>query len=173
MQADGMIHIIAQALLEAVSIAAPVRRRRGDPRRRKGNPVSITFDADRSLLTISEAAYGLAGHTVPATGRWPGRVQVAGDVLRGLAAKYAADDRLTLIVTRDELSLLKDGSRISVKRVDAKNTKGIDEKPLPPNRKHKGPVTIPPDPVQKRYEWNDMWDFSARMPIPQHRKPQR
>ena len=173
MQADGMVAVNARALMEAIAIAAPARRHRGDPRRRKGQPVSITFDAGASLLTIAEAVHGLATQSVPATGHWPGRVQVADDVLRVLAGKYARDDQLTLIMTRDALSILKDGSRISLKRIDAAGARGIDAQPLPPNRRHKGPVTVPPDPVRKRYAWNDTWAFSARMPIPQHRKPPR
>lgn len=170
MQADGMVAIAARALQEALAKTVPFRMRR-QLKKRPGQPVSITFDSDRSLLTVTEAAYGLYTHSVPATGHWPGKVQVAGEVLRRLADKYARDDRLSLVVTRDELSLLKNGSRISLKRIDEKGTAGIEEAPIPPNRKHKGAVVVPPDPVEKRLEWNDMWDFSARMPIPQHRKP--
>ncbi len=60
MQANGLIQITADALVEPITIAALARRRRGDPRRLKGQPVSITFDSDSRLLTICEAAYGLA-----------------------------------------------------------------------------------------------------------------
>jgi hypothetical protein len=167
-----MIRITADALVEAITIAAPARRRRGDPRRLKGQPVSITFDPDSGLMTICEAAWGLASHAVRATGHWRGRVQVSGDVLRALARTYAADEVLTLVMTRDEFSILKgDNSRISLKRLDAGGRPGVVLRPIPPNRRHKGPVAVPTDPVEKRVSLNDTWAFSARVPMPQHRKP--
>ena len=82
MQADGKIHITAESLVAAITVAAPARRRRGDPPRLEGQPVSITFDPDSALLTICEATYGLASHAVRATGHWLDRVQVSGEPAR-------------------------------------------------------------------------------------------
>ncbi len=64
---------------------------------------------------------------------------MSGDVLRKVAGAYAPDEVLTLVMTRDALSILKgDNSRISLKRVDAGGRAGVPMRPIPPNRRHKG-----------------------------------
>ena len=66
------------------------------------------------------------------------------------------------------MCILRERSRITLKRLDKENNPGIKKRPQK-IRDHYGPVEVPPDPVGKRVELNNTWLFSARVPVPQHR----
>ena len=154
----------AGALQEMLAAIVPLFKKR---RRNKSLPVTLSFDSKAGELFVEEARHGLSGHRIPAVGRWPDKVQVDGTVLKRMCDTFRPDDVVELVPLRDELCILRDGSRITLKRLDKENSPGIKKKPQKAN--HFGPVEVPPDPVGKRVELNDTWLFSARVPVPQHR----
>jgi len=151
-------------LAEAVTAVVPKRRRR------KPYPVSLVYFADDEALGVKEARHALRGYRVQATGNWPEKVQVDGHVLVALVGKYPADSEIELVALDEELAILQGRSQIRLKRFDPGGSRGIVETP-PKTKGYYGPVEWPPDtPPKGRFEWNDLWLFSARVPIPQHRK---
>lgn len=167
---SSRLEIKAGDLRHALSIVVPTRRK--NARRTKPWPLSLSFEAESQALSISGVNIAAKSHQIAATGRWPSRVQVDGQNLKKIAVKYHARDVLYLVATRDGLSIQKSGSCIDMPRLDAKGAPGYDEIPAPPDPRHTGPIAVPPDTNEKRFEWADTWDFSARVPFPQHRKPQ-
>jgi len=167
MKAQGSITLTAGQLLEALAVAVPKRRK--NSRRRKAWPITMELDNDRAILEIAEAKHALKGYEVTTTGTWPEKVQVDGQLLRQLIEKYAPEDIVEVVATDEELCLLKSGSTIRIKRLDGGGKPGIKRRPIPQDPRHTGPVDVPPDPVGKRVELGDTWDFSARVPMPQHR----
>ncbi len=169
MKVPGSIKLVAGQLQEALAVAVPKRRK--NARRKEAWPVTLELDNDRAILEISEAKHALKGYEVTATGSWPEKVQVDGHLLRQLVEKYSRDDVIELVATDEEFCLLKSGSIVRMKRLDGGGNPGIKRRPIPQDPRHAGPVEVPPDPVRKRVELADTWPFSARVPMPQHRKP--
>lgn len=163
------ISVEAARLLEALAVAIP--KKRGLKQNAKAHPITIRFDAWGSMLRITEARHGAKGHEVSAEGSWPERVQVDGRRLRELATKFKPDAVITLTPTEDTLTVASGSFKVSFDRIDAGGQDGIHEAKFPKNKRHRGPVEVPPDPVGKRVELDATWGFSARMPVPQHRKP--
>ena len=168
MKVPGSIKLAAGQLNEALAVAVPKRRK--NARRKEAWPVTLELDNDRAILEISEANHALKGYEVAATGSWPEKVQVDGHLLRQLVEKYSSDDVIELVATDEELCLLKSDSIIRLKRLDGGGNPGIKRRPIPQHPRHTGPVEVPPDPVGKPVELADTWPFSARVPMPQHRK---
>jgi hypothetical protein len=166
MKKKHTIAVPAGALLEALITIFPQRRRVS-----KTRPYAVTLKYDRrgKHLSIEEAQHGLCEYTIPAEGTWPEKVQVDGVLMKRLCKKFGRNDIVELIPLRDELCLLVKETRIVLKRLDPNNEPGIEKTP-PPFQVRTGPVEIPPDPHEKRFAWNDTWAFSARVPMPQHRK---
>jgi len=164
MQKEHGIVLGAGALQEMLAVIVPLFKKR---RRNKSFPVTLSFDSKAGELFVEEARHGLSGYRIPAVGRWPDKVQVDGTVLKRMCDTFRPDDVVELVPLRDELCILRDGSRITLKRLDKENSPGIKKKPQKAN--HFGPVEVPLDPVGKRVELNDTWLFSARVPVPQHR----
>ena len=155
----------AGALQEMLAAIVPRFKKR---RRNKSFPVTLSFDSNTGELFVEEARHGLSGYRIPAVGGWPEKVQVDGTVLKRMCDTFRPDDIVEFVPLRDELCILREGSRITLKRLDEENSPGIKKKPQK-IRGHKGPVEVPPDPVGKRVELNDTWLFSARVPVQQHR----
>ena len=155
----------AGALQEMLAAIVPRFKKR---RKNKSFPVTLSFDSKAGELFVEEARHGLSGYRISADGEWPEKVQVDASVLKRVCDTFQPDDVIELVPLRDELCLLRKGSRITLKRLDAECSPGIRKKPQK-IRGHKGPVEVPPDPVGKRVELNDTWMFSARVPMPQHR----
>ena len=164
MHKEHGIVIDAGALQEMLALTVPLFKKR---RWNKAFPVTLSFDSKKGELFVEEARHGLSGYRVPAVGGWPEKVQVDGTVLKRMCDKFRPDDRVELVPLRDELCILREGSRITLKRLDKENNPGIKKKPqkIDPY----GPVDVPPDPDGKRVALNDTWWFSARVPMPQHR----
>jgi hypothetical protein len=167
MKIEHAISVPAIALIEALTTIFPQRRKVS-----KTRPYAVTlkYDQMRKHLSIAEARHGLCEYTVPAEGTWPDKVQVDGVLLKRLFKKFGRNDIVELIPLQDELCLLVKETRIALKRLDPNNELDIEQSP-PPSQVRNGPVEIPPDPHQKRFAWDDTWSFSARVPMPQHRKP--
>ena len=171
MRTQGSIKIRAGLLSEAVTAVVPKRRKNAARRKRKPYPVSLVYFADDEALGVKEAYHALRGYRVRATGHWPEKVQVDGQILVALAGKYPADSEIELVALDGELAVLQGRSQIRLKRLDPGNNPGIVETAPPKDKRHSGPVVTPPDePPTGRFEWNDIWLFSARVPFPQHRK---
>jgi hypothetical protein len=76
------------------------------------------------------------------------------------------------MVTAEQVTIVCGKSRIALPRSDH-DRPPIVEKALKPDPRHRGKPYVPPDPVGKRVAWGDNWLFSARVPMPQHRKPKK
>ena len=167
--AGGVIKVNAAALLEALGVVVPKGDRRS--RRRKVDaPVTLKFDASRSVLEIFESRHAAKGYEIEASGAWPDQVQIEGRVLRNLISRFRPEASVEMTVTPDDLAAVHGGTKATLRRLDASDRRPIKLVPV------KGPESvswpkIKPDPHEKRAEWDDTWDFSARVPIPQHRKP--
>ena len=170
MRPQGSIKVRADRLAEAVTAVVPKLRKNAAKRKRKPYPISLVYFADDEALGVKEARHALRGYRVRATGHWPEKVQVNGRILVALVAKYPAESEIELVALDDELVILQGRSQIRLKRLDPPGEYGIVETP-PKTKGYYGPVEWPPDtPPTGRCEWNDIWLFSARVPIPQHRK---
>lgn len=170
MRTKGSIHIRADLLAEAVTAVVP-KTRKNARKPRKPYPLSLVYFAEDEALGVKEAYHALRGYRVKATGQWPDKVQVDGRILVALVGKYPADSDIELVALDDELAILQGNSTVRLKRLDPGSDPGILETAPPKDRRHTGPVVMPPDePPSGRFEWNDTWLFSARVPFPQHRQ---
>ncbi len=164
MKSQGSIKIRADLLAEAVTSVVPRRTR-------KPYPLSLVYFAEGKALGVKEAYHALRGYRVPAPGHWPDKVQVNGVVLAALVVTFPVDSEIELVALDDELAILQGRSQIRMKRLDPGDNPGIVETAPRRDRRHTGPVVMPPDePPTGRFEWNDTWLFSARVPFPQHRQ---
>jgi len=169
MSDHGRISIGAGNLQEALTLVVPkASKNRLKP---KPTPIIVTFDERVSMLRIEEAKHGAKSHEVPATGVWPFEAQIDGRKLRGLCEKLKPDVIVTIDVDLARLTLSSASFKAVFERIDAGGKPGIKRTNLPKNPRHRGKVEVPPDPTGKRVELDATWDFSARMPVPQHRKP--
>ncbi len=170
MTESGSLHVRAGEFHDALAFAVPAKKRRVALKR--PIVVSLTYDSDARLLTISDALYGERRQLIPALGIWPGRVQVNGEIFRRMLSKFPPATDIALMPTKDALVVLTAQSRLVAPRTD-RNGVGVDERPLPPSRQHRGKTIVPPDPTTKRVELADTWRFSARVPMPQHRESKK
>ena len=165
----GLITVPAKMLQEAVAIAIPTEFRR--TWRKKFWPVSLVHDAQASVLHIIESRHELAGYELPVTGTWPDRVQLDGRAFRHVIETYAPDELLRLVAYPDRFEIKTDRGSFSMSRLDGPGKNPIQTRPLPQDKRHKGPVKVVDQPPQGRVELHETWDFSARMPVPHHRYP--
>jgi hypothetical protein len=167
MRPGASLRISAAALQKATKVVISRPRKRAIP-------VTIRYDEREELLDLSEARHSLRECRVPAVGSWLGQVQVEGTVLRKAAFTYPPEATIELIALPDRLILAFGGSQLQLSRLDADGTPGIIKSAPKPDPMHVGPVTHPPDqPATGRFPWADTWQFSARVPFPQHRKPKK
>ncbi len=138
MKVPGSIRLAAGQLQEALAVAVPKQRK--NSRRKQTWPITLGLDNDRSILEISEAKHALKGYEVTATGTWPEKVQVDGQLLRQIVEKYSREDVIELVATDEEFCLLKSGSIVRMKRLDGGGKPGIKRRPIPQDPKHTGPV---------------------------------
>jgi hypothetical protein len=170
MSMQGLLHIRAGDLHAALAVV--VRTRAGNAVKVRPLVISLDFDENRCELAIADARYAIRRHTLPAKGVWPGRVQLDGRHLRALSGKYPAGEELGLMATAGEVVLVRGKGRIALPRFDY-GRPAIREQALKPDARHRGKPYVAPDPVGKRVEWGDTWLFSARVPVPQHRKSRK
>jgi len=162
---DGKLRISAASLHELIDVVVPKRRTRP-------YPVTLRFVEQDSALILSEAKHALRQHQVYAEGNWPAKVQVQGVAFSRVCRTYRSDVTIDLVALSDRLVIAHAGSQIELPRLDPSGSGGIVETLPPPDPRHAGPVAVPPDrPPSGRFAWGDTWGFSARVPIPQHRKP--
>jgi len=168
-KSQGSIKIRPDLLAEAVTAVVPSRKKRS--RKQKPYPLSLVYFAEDKALGVTEAYHAFRGYRVPATGHWPDKVQVNGVVLAAIVLKLATSSEIELVALDEELVILQGRSQIRMKRLDPGDNPGIVETAPPRDWRHTGPVVMPPDkPPTHRFEWNDTWLFSARVPFPQHRQ---
>ncbi|GLI95329.1 hypothetical protein LMG27198_43210 [Methylocystis echinoides] len=137
---------------------------------KKPKPVPVALEQDyvTQALSVIEAKHGLFAKVIDATGDFPKSVHVDGTSLEKLASSWPPDTLLELAADAERLTILAGKSRVSIPRLDSGGTTPILRTPIPPNKKHKGKVVVPPDPASKRVALADTWGFSARVPMPQH-----
>jgi hypothetical protein len=104
-------------------------------------------------------------------GTWPDRVQLDGRAFRHVIETYAPNEMLQLLAYPDRLEIKSDRGSFSMSRLDRPGQKPIKTRPMPRDKRHKGPVKVVDQPPQGRVELHETWDFSARMPVPHHRFP--
>ena len=165
----GLITVAAKMLQEAVAVAIPSDFRR--TWRKKSWPVSLVHDVERCVFHIVESRHELAGYELPMTGTWPDRVQLDGRAFRHVIETYAPNEMLQLLAYPDRLEIKSDRGSFSMSRLDRPGQKPIKTRPMPRDKRHKGPVKVVDQPPQGRVELHETWDFSARMPVPHHRFP--
>jgi hypothetical protein len=147
---------------------APVRRA-AKSKRARPLIVSLEYRIESDTLAVIEARHGKFANTIQAQGDLPEPAQLDAIRLVRYADAWPPDAALELIVERSEIVVRCGRSSARFPRTDLDPGAKIVRKPLPANRRHKGKVEVPPDPVGKREAWNDMWAFSARVPMPGHR----
>lgn len=141
--------------------------------RRGGRMISLEFKTNTSVLWIREAEYAIRATSISASGSWPRRIVVSGEDFRKVSEKLPRNTQIELVAMEAELCILTGAAQIRIPRDRGSGLEKINPKPLPKNPKHKGPVAQPPAPVGKRVELSDSWNFSARVPMPQHRDTKR
>lgn len=177
MQASGQLHHIGRGKVDAIlkvmaaDLVKALAPARPHPLKKKPRPVivSLEFDMDAATLAVIEAKHAKFATLIPASGAWPVSVQVNGILLQRLMTKWPAEAVVEMGATSSALTLRVRNSVITLERTDGGGTKSIRRSPPKPDKRHRGKVEIPPEPVRKRAELADTWHFSARVPMPQHR----
>jgi hypothetical protein len=90
-----------------------------------------------------------------------------------MIATYPPEAELELIQTETNLVIRRGGSRLTIPRLDGVGKQKVHQRKMKPDPRHQGPVVAPPDPTHKRVAWDDTWDFSARVPMEEHKKPRK
>jgi len=143
-----MLKVKAGDLLEALKPTKPQLRKR----RSKCFPVSLEQEFVSGELAVIEAKYGAFAKSIATSGYWPGPVQVDGVLLGRLAATLPPEAELELSADSEALSV-RAGKFVSrVARIDGGGANPIKRTPPKPDKRHKGKVEVPPDPVGKRVE---------------------
>lgn len=158
-----MLTVKAGALLDAL----PANVRTKTTKKLKSAFVSLGFDSRRKLMTVSDAKHGAVEISLRAVGVWDGPAQIDAALLVRFLGTHGPDVDVALSLTADHVSLAAGSSRMQVPRVDAGGRKGIKLRPVGPDKRHKGKIEVPPDPVAKRRAENDTWGFSAHVPMPE------
>ena len=157
-----MLTVKAGALLEALPETARARK----TKKHKAAYVSFVFDARRDALTVSDARHGAVEMSLRAEGEWDGSAQIDAALLARFLATHAPQVDVTLTLAADQISIAAGQSRMQVPRLDAGGSGGIALRPVGPDKRHKGKVEVPPDPVAKRRAEHDSWGLSAHVPMP-------
>jgi hypothetical protein len=130
--------------------------------------VSLVYDASKRKFGIVESCHELAAYDLTISGKWPNRVQVDGRHFRHVIETYRPNEILELAAYPDRLEIRSERSPFSMPRLDAPGRSPIETKPIPPHPRHKGKLRLKEEPFRERVELDATWDFSARMPVPQH-----
>lgn len=133
--------------------------------------VTLESDAARGALSVVEASHGLFGETIVATGCLEGPVQVDGRILHDMLAQFPPESELLIEVDNANLTVRMGGATRIVPRQDGGGATPIKMTKQFPDTRHKGKVSVPPEPKRKRVELADTWAFSARVPMPEHSDP--
>ena len=160
----GKLSISVKSLMETLNVVVPKLRKN---QRAKPFPVQFEYRNWSGTIRIYEFKKGLVGGDVAVKGAWPERVQINGRPLRSFVERCDPEGEIDLIAFEDEVRLRIGSSSMQINRIDAPGKK--KKKRPDPYAKH-SPVKVPPDPKEKRVELADTWTFSARVPMPQHRK---
>lgn len=162
-----MLKLKAGDLAEALKAAKPHPLKK----RPKPIPVSLEHELMAGTLAVIEAKHGAFAKSVPVSGTWLAPVQVDGVMLHRLVTTWPPETELELSADAQALTVSVGKSACRVARTDDGGSNPIKRTPPKPDKRHKGKVEVPPDPVVKRVELADTWGFSARVPMPQHRDP--
>lgn len=164
-----MLKVKAGSLAEALKPPKPHQFKR----RAKPFIVSLEHEPAAGTLAVIEAEHGIVARAVSVSGDWPGAVQVNGTVLYRLTATWPPDAELQLNADAQSLVVRMAKSIVRIARMDDGGGQPIIRTPLPSDKRHKGKVQSAPDPTSRRVDLDDTWDFSARVPMPQHRSPEK
>lgn len=164
-----MIKVKAGEFAEALKPAKP------HPLKKRPKPIPISLEQElvSGAFVVVEAQHAIFANKVRATGNWPNAVQVDGVTLCRLVATWPPHEELELSADPEALKIVVGKSVSRVKRIDSGGNNPILRMRLEPDPRHKGKVAAPPDPTTKRVELADTWGFSARVPMPQHRDPDK
>ena len=165
----GQFTIAAKSLCDAVRKVVSAKKRRS--KRNARYPINLSYDSKRMLMQIADSQYGLVSFELPLKAKWPDCVQVDGLQFTHVLETYNENELLKLTVYHSIVKITRGNSVFSMARLDAPGCSPVERKPLPPNRRHKGPVRIKDEAHIGRVELDTTWDFSARMPVPQHLHP--
>ena len=160
----GKLTISVKALMETLNVVVPKLRKN---QRAKPYPVQFEYRNWSGTIRIYEFKKGLVGGDVAAKGALPEIVQINGRPLRSFVERCDPDGEIDLVAFDDVVCLSIGSSRMQISRFDAPGKK---KKKRPDPYAAHSPVEVPPDPKEKRVELADTWAFSARVPVPQHRK---
>jgi hypothetical protein len=138
-------------------------------------PITLAFLQVEGMgeLEVSDAVHGARSDRLAARGEWRESCQMVGADFRTLLDTYPPEAELDLIQTEANLIIRRGRSRLTIQRLDGAGKRKIHQRKQRPDPRHKGPVVIPPNPVQKRVARNDTWAFSARVPMEEHKKPRK
>lgn len=132
----------------------------GRRRKRKALPVILAAKAGR--FGIADAKYRATTAEIHCIGRWIGTAEVDGVQFRKILNTITDKESINILKNSSYIVIKGDTFTINLKRLDPLNKNKTKRAPLP----HKGKVEHQPDPTTKRVEYYDMWDFSARVPMP-------
>lgn len=161
-----MLKVKAGDLAEALMAAKPKRM----PKRPKPVTVSLEHEFVAGALAVIEAKHAAFAKSLPASGNWSGPVQLDALLLLRLVSTWPPETELEMEPEPAALGVRSGKSISRVARTDCGGTPAIKRTAVKPDKRHKGKVEVPPDPTEKRVELADTWLFSARVPMPQHRK---
>jgi hypothetical protein len=160
-----MIKVLAGQLAAALSKTA----QRAGSKRSKPIIVSIEYRVESGALSVVEAKNAVFATSLDAEGDLVGATQIDGRPLYKYASSWPPETHLEITTNAEHLIVRTGSSIVKIPRTDDDGRKPIVRKPLPIDKKHKGKVEIPPDPVRLAEPLADMWSFSARVPMPSHR----
>lgn len=164
--ASGILMPAAQ-LQKALEDAVPKTFKR--KWRTKTWPLGLSLDVDHGEFVLRECSHEFTRVRIPASGCWPGEVQVDGPAFRKIVESYPPTENLELIPMPECLEIRRGRSRFRMPRIDWPPEKAIRTQAIRPDPRHKGPVELPEP--ERRYQPETTWGFSNRMPLPKHRFP--
>lgn len=163
---SGRIEVAAGDLATVLESAKP------HPLKKKPPPIVVSIAPHDEPETVAVTVCGKKAtkcHPLAAKGEWLSDVQFDGIPLYRLALSWPPGTILVLSATPVSLIVRTGRSSFRISRTDQGGAKPFVLKL--PKSSGKRPEEPPPEPKGKRVELADTWDFSARVPMPQHRIP--
>ena len=130
---------------------------------RRKKSLIVVMAAKGNRFAVADARYRATTAVIPCQGEWSGNAHIEGVQLRKILNTYLDRDAIMILKEEERIVIKSGGSTIGLNRIDRFDKGKIERQPLP----HKGKVVHRPDPTTKRVEYNDSWNFSARVPLPE------
>jgi hypothetical protein len=158
------LNVRAGDLAKATVAALPKRSKKV-----RLTPVSLEFDGLK--LSVIEAKHGLFENALPDQGMWPDQVQVDGGILARVVSAHPESEMLELIAEAESLVVRRGKAQARITRLDGASKKAIKRTTPLPDRRHTGKLERADAPLQPSVPQKEIWLFSARIPLPEHRNP--